>query len=224
MSGTASLSGKTAIVLGASTPYGAAAVRRLAGEGVNLALGGRSRDRLEALEAEIRASGGEALVVGTHLAKRHHPAHLAEAARETFGGPDFLLFMAGASAPPLASLDVGAWESSVDVNVKGFLYTLAAVLPLMREAGGGRVLVLDSGAADPLYRAGRAATRVLLRSLSREFAAEGVGAAEIRLTDPSVSPEKCSEAVYRALADSGDGAGLSAWEAGPERVKRSSAE
>jgi hypothetical protein len=54
----------------------------LALAGVNLALGGRSREKLDALEEGIRVSGGRALIVGTHLAKRHHPAYLVGAALE----------------------------------------------------------------------------------------------------------------------------------------------
>jgi NADP-dependent 3-hydroxy acid dehydrogenase YdfG len=195
------------VVLGASSPYGAATVRVLAREGVNVALGGRDRERLEGLEAEIHASGGQALVVGTHLAKRHHPAHLVEAAVDAFGGLDFLLFMARASAPPLASLDVDAWERSVDVNLKGFIYCLAAALPAMREGGGGHVLVLGiEDPADPLHGASRAAVRVLLEGLEGELSGEGLRASELTVFDPgSSSPERCAEAVLRALSSSPEG-------------------
>src|SRR5215210_6893668 len=155
------LTGKTVVVLGGSGPYGAAASRALGREGANVALGGRDRQRLEELEEEERAGGGEAQVLGVHLAKRHHPAHLVEAAVETFGGLDALLFMASAAAPPLGSLDVDAWERSLDVNVRGFIYCLAAALPAMRERGGGCVVVVgveDAGdAPDSLLRAWRAA-------------------------------------------------------------------
>lgn len=202
------LAGKTAIVLGASAPYGAATARMLASEGANLALGGRDREKLEALEKEIGASGGQALVVGTHLAKRHHPVHLVEVAAEAFGGLDILLFMARTSAPVLGSLDVGSWERSVDVNVKGFLYCVAAALPIMREKGAGHVLVLDADdpqPPDPLYRASRAAVRVLLQELSRELSDEGIRTSEVRLTDPSrACPELCAESVCRLLADPPD--------------------
>jgi NADP-dependent 3-hydroxy acid dehydrogenase YdfG len=119
VSGT--LSGKTVMVLGGSSPYGAAAARALGREGASVALGGRDRQRLEALEEGIRAHGGEALVLGEHLAKRHHPAHLVEAAVEAFGGVDALLYMARANAPPLKILDIDAWERSLDVNVRGRL-------------------------------------------------------------------------------------------------------
>ena len=73
-------------------------------------LWGRSRNELGALQGEIEAYGGRALVVGTHLAKRHHPAHLVEDALEEYGSLDILLFMARATAPPLGSLDFDAWE------------------------------------------------------------------------------------------------------------------
>lgn len=196
MSDDMSLTGKTAVVLGGSGPYGAAVARMLAGEGVRVALGGRSREKLKELEAEIRASGGEALVVGTHLAKRHHAAHLGEAAAEAFGGLDVLAFMARVSAPPLASPDLDVWERSVDVNVKGFLYCLAAALPVMREGGGGHVVSLDaSDPRDPLYEAGAAAVRSLLRGLVRELAGEGIRAARVRLGGARTrrrAPEQCA--------------------------------
>lgn len=198
------LAGKTAVVLGASGPYGAAAARTLAREGVNLALGGRSRDKLEALEREVSESGAEALIVGTHLAKRHHPVHLVEAAAEHFGGLDFLLFMPRASAPPMESLDLDAWERSVDVNLKGFLYSVAAALPVMREGGGGHVVVLgveDPETPDPLYLASQAAVCVLLQELVWELSEEGIHASEVRIGDPRrTSPERCAEALCQALA------------------------
>jgi NAD(P)-dependent dehydrogenase (short-subunit alcohol dehydrogenase family) len=153
------LSGKTVMVLGGSGSYGVAASRALGREGANVALGGRDRQRLEELE-EVRARGGQALVLGVHLAKRHHPAYLVEAAVETFGGLVALLFMASATAPPLGSLDIDAWERSLDVNVRGFIYCLAAALPTMLERGGGRIVVVGvEDARDPLLRASRCRCR-----------------------------------------------------------------
>ena len=123
-----------------------------------------------------------ALVLGVHLAKRHHPAHLVEAAVEAFGGLDALLFMACATSPPFASLDIDAWERSLDVNVRGFLYCLAAALPAMRERGGGRVVVAGvedtGGTPDPLLRAWRAAGRTILEELPRELSSQGIQTAE----------------------------------------------
>ncbi len=134
--------GRARVLLEASSHYGGATARLLALKGVKVGLGGRSRETLEALEEGIRTSGGRALVVGTHLAKRHHPAYLVRAALETFGGLDVLIFMAFASASPLGSLDLDAFERSVEVNVRGFLHTLAVALPIMPAGGGGHVVCL----------------------------------------------------------------------------------
>ncbi|QIN83047.1 SDR family NAD(P)-dependent oxidoreductase [Rubrobacter tropicus] len=204
MSGT--LSGKTVMVLGGSSAYGGAAARALGREGANVALGGRDRQRLEELEAEVRARGGEALVLGLDLAKRHHPAHLVEAAVEAFGGLDALLFMASAAAPPFSSLDVDAWERSLDVNLRGFIYCLAAALPAMRERGDGRVVVVGTddagGVPDPLLRAWRSAVSTILAELSGELSSDGIRAAEVRLDARQArDPEECSKTIVRTLKD-----------------------
>jgi NAD(P)-dependent dehydrogenase (short-subunit alcohol dehydrogenase family) len=153
-----------------------------------------------------RFCGGEALVLGVHLAKRHHPAHLVEAAVETFGGLDALLFMASATAPPLGSLDIDAWERFLDVNVRGFIYCFAAALPAMLKRGGGRIVVVgveDAGdARDPLLRGWRAAVRTILEELSRELSSDGIHTAEVRLDARQArDPEECSNTIVGVLKD-----------------------
>ncbi len=202
--GETTLSGKTAVILGASAPCGKATARLLASQGVNLALGGRSRDELETLQGEIEASGGRALVVGTHLAKSRHPAHLVEAALEEYGSLDILLFMARASAPPLESLGLEAWERSIDINFKGFMYCLAASLPALRDGGDGCVAVLNvedpAGTPDPLLRASQAAMRAVLTEVSEKSFDHRVRVVEVR-SDARLldSPEKCAETIIHAL-------------------------
>ncbi len=200
----AGLTGKTVVVLGASGPYGSAVARMLAHEGANLALGGRNREQLEALQKEVEASGGRALVVGTHLAKRHYPVHLVEAAVEQFGGLDALLFVAYSSAPSLESLDVGAWERSVDVNLKGFLYSGAAALPALCEGPGGHVIALgveSAASADSLYRAALASVRALVEELNDGFPGRGISADFLMSRQ---DPEQCAETMRQALLGTAD--------------------
>jgi NAD(P)-dependent dehydrogenase (short-subunit alcohol dehydrogenase family) len=125
---------------------------------------------------------------------------------EAFGGLDALLFMACATAPPLESLDLDAWERSLDVNVRGFIYCLAAALPAMREHGGGRVVVAGvedtENTKDPLFRAWRAAVRTILEELPRGLAPDGIRTAEVRLdARRAQDPEQASKAIVRALKD-----------------------
>jgi NAD(P)-dependent dehydrogenase (short-subunit alcohol dehydrogenase family) len=168
--------------------------------------GPRPRQKLEELEEQVRSLGGEALVLGVLLAKRNHPAHLVEAADEAFDGLDALLFMACATAPPLESLHIDAWERSLDVNVRGFIYCLAAALPAMIERGGGRVVVAGventGGTPDPLLRAWRAAVRTILEELPRELSSEGIQTAEVRIDAPRAKdPEESAKPIIRALKD-----------------------
>jgi len=81
--------------------------------------------------------------------------------------------MARASAPPLYSLDLEAWERSIDVNVNGFAYCLSASLPALREGEGGCMAVLSvedpAGTPDPFLRASQAAVRVILAGVVAEY-------------------------------------------------------
>jgi NAD(P)-dependent dehydrogenase (short-subunit alcohol dehydrogenase family) len=197
------LAGKTAMVLGGSGAYGAATARMLGLEGANVALGGRDREKLEELEAGIHAAGGAALTVGVHLAKRHHPAHLVQAAVEHFGGLDYLLFAARSPAPGLEDPDTGAWETSVDVNFKGFLYCLAAALPAMGGEGAVlRVDLTDPSSPDPLYEAAGAAARTVLQRLAANPSHPGIRTGVVRLGDPRrADPGACAGAVRRLLLE-----------------------
>ncbi|ABG04175.1 NAD dependent epimerase/dehydratase family [Rubrobacter xylanophilus DSM 9941] len=195
--------GRVAAVLDAASPWGEAAARRLAASGVRVVLGGRSRERLAALEGEI--GGGRAVAVGVHPAKRHHLEHLVEAAVEEFGGLDLLLFAARASAPPLSRLDAGALERSVDVNFRGLVYALAAALPALRGRGGTFVyLCAGPEEPDPLYEAARAAAGSLLRAAGSELGGEGVRFCEL-VAGGGADGERAAGEVLRLLREPGGG-------------------
>ncbi|BBL78664.1 hypothetical protein RxyAA322_05180 [Rubrobacter xylanophilus] len=194
----AELRGRVVAVLDAASPWGEAVARRLAASGARLVLGGRSRERLVALEGEI--GGGRVVAVGVHPAKRHHLEHLVEAAVEEFGVLDFLLFAARASAPPLSRLDAGALERSVDVNFRGLVYALAAALPALRSRGGTfAYLCAGPEEPDPLYEAARAAAGSLLRAAGRELGGEGVRFCEL-VVGGGADGERVAGEVLRLLS------------------------
>jgi NADP-dependent 3-hydroxy acid dehydrogenase YdfG len=133
---------KVVLITGASSGIGAGIARELGAAGAKLALGARRTDRLEALAAEI---GGDVLVRRLDVTDRADVAAFVGAARERFGSVDAIVNNAGIMPLSLmASLKVGEWERMVDVNIKGVLYGIAAVLPDMTARGSGHIINIAS--------------------------------------------------------------------------------
>lgn len=133
---------KVVLITGASSGIGAGIARELGKAGARLVLGARRTDRLEALAGEL---GGEILVRRLDVTDRADVAAFAEAARARFGRVDVIVNNAGVMPLSLmASLKLDEWDRMVDVNIKGVLHGIAAVLPEMTERGSGHVINIAS--------------------------------------------------------------------------------
>ncbi|AVO46600.1 SDR family oxidoreductase [Phreatobacter cathodiphilus] len=133
---------KVILVTGASSGIGAGIARELGRAGAKLVLGARRTDRLEKLAAEI---GGGALVRRLDVTDRADVAAFAAAARERFGRVDVIVNNAGIMPlSAMASLKVEEWDRMVDVNIKGVLHGIAAVLPEMTARGSGHIVNIAS--------------------------------------------------------------------------------
>jgi len=138
------LAGKTAIVTGASSGIGAATARLLAGNGCNVALAARRKDRLDALAVEL---GEGALAVPTDITDPEAAAVLVARAVERFGAVDILVNNAGLGLyAPIAEGDPGDWRRMFDVNVLGTLYVTRAAARHMLEQGSGDIVFISSAA------------------------------------------------------------------------------
>ncbi|MDO4227601.1 SDR family oxidoreductase, partial [Neisseria sp.] len=121
---------KVVIITGASSGLGEATARHLAAKGAKVVLGARRLERLQKLAGDIKQNGGEAVVVACDVARREDVEQLAQTALQTFGRIDVLVNNAGIMPmAPLAALKVDEWDKMIDVNIKGVLYGIAAVLP-----------------------------------------------------------------------------------------------
>lgn len=136
---------KVVLITGASSGIGAAIGRSLGAAGAKVMLGARRTDRLDILAGEIRAKGGEAMTRRLDVTDRADVAAFAETARQAWGRVDVIVNNAGVMPLSLmASIKVDEWDRMVDVNIKGVLYGIAAVLPEMTARGSGHVVNIAS--------------------------------------------------------------------------------
>jgi NAD(P)-dependent dehydrogenase (short-subunit alcohol dehydrogenase family) len=166
------LTGKTALVTGATSGIGKATALALAAAGAVVAVSGRNKDKGQAVVDAIRAAGGSAAFVAADLVDAAAAMDLAARATEALGG----IFPFG----PTASIDEATVDSVYALNVKAPWFLVAAIAPAMAERGGGAIvnvttMVADFGAeAMGLYGSTKAALTLLTKSWAAEFGPNGV--------------------------------------------------
>jgi 3-oxoacyl-[acyl-carrier protein] reductase len=135
------LQGKTAIVTGSSRGIGRSIALALAAEGCNVVLCARGEERLRETEAEVRAEGVETLAVVADMTRAEDAERLVAAAIKRFGRIDILVNNAGGATP---GEDDAAWENSYRVNLMSAVAAARAIVPHMREQGGGCIIHIAS--------------------------------------------------------------------------------
>jgi NADP-dependent 3-hydroxy acid dehydrogenase YdfG len=194
------INGKVVIITGASSGLGEATARRLAKSGAKLVLAARREERLVELRDAIVEQGGEAIYRVTDVTDRAQVESLAKAAKEAYGRIDVLVNNAGLMPlSPLDQLKVDEWEQMIDVNIKGVLYGIAAVLPTMREQHSGHIINLSSVAGHVVFpgAAVYCATKYAVKALSEGIRQEG--GAEIRSTN--ISPGAVATELTTTISD-----------------------
>ncbi|MEG4441869.1 SDR family oxidoreductase [Microcoleus sp. AT9_B5] len=174
---------KVVIITGASSGIGEATARRLAASGAKLMLAARREDRLKDLVAAIEKTGGTVAYRVTDVADRAQVQALADATLETYGRIDVLVNNAGLMPmSPIDQMKVDEWDQIIDVNIKGVLYGIAAVLPTMRQQKSGHVINLSSVGGYQVFpgAAVYCATKHAVRAISEGLRLESNG--EIRST------------------------------------------
>src|SRR5438093_6104783 len=140
-----SIENKVILTTGARSGIGEATARHLAAKGHRVVLGARRTDRLEKLAAEIRAAGGTAEYRALDVTNLADVQAFAEFALKRFSKIDVIINNAGVMPlSPLAELKIDEWNRMVDVNIRGVLYGIAAVLPHMTARKSGHVINLSS--------------------------------------------------------------------------------
>jgi NAD(P)-dependent dehydrogenase (short-subunit alcohol dehydrogenase family) len=199
------LHGRVAIVSGIGPGMGRDVSLALAREGADLVLGARTQAALDSLADEIRALGRRALCVRTDIAKTDECKRLADSARAELGGVDVLVNNAFLSSPYelFENVDLDAWRRIFDVNLFGSLALSQAVVPHMKERGGGSIIMINTMSLriiEPRF-GGYAASKAALLTAAQTMAKE-LGAYRIRVNSvvPGYIWGPSLERYFQALA------------------------
>jgi NAD(P)-dependent dehydrogenase (short-subunit alcohol dehydrogenase family) len=196
------LTGKVAIVTGASKGIGEAVARALAAFGARVVVSSRKQEGVEAVAESIRAAGGTAAAVAAHMGDLAAIAQLTERTRDLYGGVDIVVNNAAANPVYAPLLNVGddAFAKIMSVNVQGPLELARRAYPLMAERGGGSVINISSiGGLSPethlgLYNASKAALVNLTKTMAREWGPAGIRA---NVICPGLVRTKFSAALWQ---------------------------
>ena len=176
------IEGKVVVITGASSGIGEITARLLAANAAKVVLGARRKDRIDALVKEISAKGGNALGFKTDVTKRGDVEALVKGAVDKHGRIDVLINNSGImSLAPMTSLRVEEWDRMIDVNIKGLLYGVAAVLPIMQKQKQGHIINIASVAGlkvfapgGTVYSATKFAVRAVSEGLRMELKADNI--------------------------------------------------
>lgn len=204
---------KIVLVTGASSGIGETVAATLARAGAKVVIGARRTDRLDAFAKRIEGEGGTVLSRQLDVTDRDNMQAFADAAVARFGQIDVIVNNAGIMPlSPLSSLKLDEWDRMIDVNIRGVLYGIAAVLPAMNRQGFGQIINISSigGLAVSPTAAVYCATKYAVRAISDGLRQENdrlrvtcicPGVVESELADTITDPGAAEAmAAYRRIA------------------------
>jgi NAD(P)-dependent dehydrogenase (short-subunit alcohol dehydrogenase family) len=194
------LAGKVALISGGARGMGAAAARLFAREGARVVIGDVLEAEGRAVEADVRAKGGEAVFARLDVTSEAEWQQAVEVALRHYGTLNVLINNAGiGGAGRLEDTSAEAWDRVMDVNAKGVFLGSKAVIPAMRQAGGGSIVNISSVAGLVADRtlAGYCASKGAVRMLSKSIALHG---ARSKVRCNSVHPSFIDTPMVAALA------------------------
>jgi NADP-dependent 3-hydroxy acid dehydrogenase YdfG len=200
------LNGKVVIITGASSGIGEATARLLAKKGAKVVLGARRIDRLTAITKDIHADGGIAEYQALDVTQRSQLEAIVKFAQNKFDRVDVLINNAGVM--PLSALDqlkVDEWDWMIDVNIKGVLYGIAAVLPVMKAQKSGQIINISSigGHTVSPTAAVYCATKFAVGAISEGLRQEVGGDIRVTVISPGVTESELADSISDEAARKG---------------------
>ena len=211
------LEGKVAIIsggargVGSEVPgMGAVEARLFAQEGAKVVIGDILEEEGRLLVAEIVDAGGEALFVPLDVTREDQWEAAVATARREFGRVDVLVNNAGVSGRGrVEEVSVDEWDRVMDINAKGVFLGSKAVIPAMRETGGGSIVNISSQLglvgtdnSSPQYQASKGAVRLLTKATAIQYAKDGIRANSVHpgpIITPMTEESRGDEEQYQLL-------------------------
>ena len=195
-----SLENKVALVTGGGRGIGRAIALGLARSGADVIVTSRKIADLENVAEEIKALGRKSLAVATHIGRLEEIKHLVEKAKAEFGRIDILVNNAATNPSMAAAIDIDdrAWDSIMNLNLKGLFFLSQAVARLMKEQGGGKIVNVASVAGIspdilPVYSISKAGVIMATKVMAQQWAIYNI---RVNAIAPSLTKTKFSEPLW----------------------------
>ena len=196
------LTGKVALITGASRGIGQAIAQAYAAAGAQVVLSSRKQPGLERVADTIRQAGGKALPIAAHTGDEEAVQDLIAKTLETYGGIDIVVNNAATNPHfgPILSSEESQWDKIYDVNVKGYFRVAKSCIPNMIERGGGKIINMASVAGlgpQPgmgIYCVSKAAVLMLTQVLATELASNNI---QVNAIAPGFVKTKFSSVLWQ---------------------------
>lgn len=196
------LEGKVAIVTGSSKGIGKSIAQGLAEHGAKVVISSRNQEAVDAVAAEFKTAGLEAVGIACHIGKADQRKHLVQKTIEHYGGIDILVNNAAINPiyGPIEDAEEEVFDKIMDVNVKAPWMLSNLTLPSMQQRGGGSIIniasveALHPGAGLGLYSTSKAALLMLTKNQAKEWGQYGIRA---NVLCPGLIKTKFSAALWQ---------------------------
>jgi NAD(P)-dependent dehydrogenase (short-subunit alcohol dehydrogenase family) len=196
-----SLKNKVALITGASRGIGEATAKGLAQAGADLAIASRKLPDLEKVAKEVKKTGRKCLPVATHVGKIEEINNLVKKVLEEFGKIDILVNNAATNPnmAPAIDVDERAWDTVMNLNLKGLFFLSQAVAKVMRGKGGGRIINVASVAGItpdilPIYSISKAGVIMATKVMAQQWAPYNI---RVNAIAPGLTKTRFSEALWK---------------------------
>ncbi len=195
------LKDKIAIITGASRGIGQAIAATFAAEGATVIIASRKQETLDAVAAEIRATGGAVQTIATHTGNTDQCQNLIQQVVDEFGRVDILVNNAATNPHfgPILTAEASQWQKIFDVNVMGYFWLSKYAAEAMQETGGGKIINVASvaginpGPMMGVYSVSKAAVIMLTKVLAQELGPYNI---QVNAIAPGIIKTRFAEALW----------------------------